>query len=130
MRLDLSVSMSAGAPVVSIGGEADLLVADDLYEFLATVISQRGPRLSVDLRRVTFMDSSGASALLSARRLARSLGGSLTLIGPSAPAALVLRTVLPDQALGPADQTLGTVGQGLGPADQDLGPAGQATTTR
>ncbi|WP_052423739.1 STAS domain-containing protein [Nonomuraea candida] len=91
MRLDLNVSLSAGAPVVGVAGEVDLLTADDLYEFLATVIRQRGPRLSVDLRRVTFMDSRGATALLRARRLARSLGGNLTLFGPSAPAALVLR---------------------------------------
>lgn len=104
MQLDLSVSMSAGAPVVAIGGEIDLLTADDLYGFLATVIRQRGPRLSVDLRRVGFMDSCGATALLSARRLARSLGGNLTLIGPSAPAALVLQAVLPDQHLEPPRQ--------------------------
>ncbi|MEV1001691.1 STAS domain-containing protein [Nonomuraea sp. NPDC050202] len=105
MRLDLSVSLSAGAPVVCVGGEVDLLTADDLYEFLATVIRQRGPRLSVDLRRVTFMDSRGAAAVLRARRLARSLGGNLTLVGPSAPAALVLRAVLPDQDLAPPGRT-------------------------
>lgn len=92
MRLDLSVSMSAGAPVVGVGGEVDLLTADDLYEFLATVIRQRGPRLSVDLRRVTFLDSRGASAMLRARRLARSLGGNLAVVEPSAPVALVLRS--------------------------------------
>ncbi|MFB4273291.1 STAS domain-containing protein [Nonomuraea sp. GTA35] len=107
MRLDLSVSLSAGAPVVCVGGEVDLLTADDLYEFLATVIRQRGPRLSVDLRRVTFMDSRGAAAVLRARRLARSLGGNLTLVGPSAPAALVLRAVLPDQDLAPPGRDRG-----------------------
>ncbi|MFB4284583.1 MULTISPECIES: STAS domain-containing protein [unclassified Nonomuraea] len=101
MRLDLSVSMSAGTPVVGVDGDVDLLTADDLYEFLATVIHQRGPRLSVDLRRVSLMDSRGAAALLRARRLARSLGGNLTLIGPNAPAALVLHALLPDQDLAP-----------------------------
>ncbi|SEG95835.1 anti-anti-sigma factor [Nonomuraea solani] len=105
MRLDLSVSMSAGTPVVGVGGEVDLLTADDLYEFLATVIRQRGPRLSVDLGGVTFMDSRGASALLRVRRLARSLGGNLTLAGLSAPAARVLRAVLPGQDLAPPDET-------------------------
>ncbi|AQZ63464.1 Anti-sigma F factor antagonist (spoIIAA-2); Anti-sigma B factor antagonist RsbV [[Actinomadura] parvosata subsp. kistnae] len=109
MRLDFSVSLSAGAPVVGVDGEVDLLTADDLYEFLATVIRQRGPRLSVDLRRVTFMDSRGATAMLRARRLARSLGGNLTLVGPSAPAALVLRAVLPDQDLAPPDRTAADV---------------------
>ncbi|MEV0346999.1 STAS domain-containing protein [Nonomuraea sp. NPDC050680] len=105
MRLDLSVSLSAGAPVVGVDGEVDLLTADDLYEFLATMIRQRGPRLSVDLRRVTFMDSRGAAAVLRARRLTRSLGGNLTLVCPSAPAALVLGAVLPEQDLAPPGQT-------------------------
>jgi hypothetical protein len=51
------------------------------------------------------MDSRGAAAVLRARRLARSLGGNLTLVGPSAPAALVLRAVLPDQDLAPPGRT-------------------------
>ncbi|SDK59666.1 STAS domain-containing protein [Nonomuraea jiangxiensis] len=99
MRLHLSVSVPADTPVVGVRGEVDALTADDLYGFLATVISQRGPRLDVDLKDVTFMDAAGATALLLARQLATSLGGSLTVIALSAPAARGLGTAIAHQTL-------------------------------
>jgi anti-sigma B factor antagonist len=95
MRLALSVSMPAGAPVVGVAGEVDESTADDLYEFLATVIRQRGPHLGVDLDGVTSMDPHGVTALLRARRLAHSRGGDLTLLPLSDPA----RRALPPEVM-------------------------------
>lgn len=92
MKLELKVSMPDGAVVVGVRGDIDRFTADDLYEFLATVIRQRGPRLCVDLAEVSLMHPTGVTALLRARELARSHGGDLTVAASSTPVALALHT--------------------------------------
>ncbi|MDF5756290.1 STAS domain-containing protein [Spongiactinospora sp. TRM90649] len=89
MQLHLSVGVSAGVPVVEVRGEVDPLAADDLYEFVVTVIRQRGARLGMDLAGVTFMDPAGVAAMRRARRYARARGGDLDIVaGPDGAAAL------------------------------------------
>jgi anti-anti-sigma factor len=58
-------------PVVTIRGELDMSTAGELRECLLRVMHQHGPRLTLDLGCVTFMDCAGISVLLAARRHAR-----------------------------------------------------------
>jgi len=76
---EVTVSTEEGVRVVAVSGELDLdtigelnaaLAADDAV--LATTV--------LDLRRLTFIDSSGVSGVLSAARRARDAGGRLVCV--------------------------------------------------
>lgn len=64
---------------VRLGGEIDLAVKDQLRRVLADATADRPGALHLDLRAVTFLDSSGLHELLAARDLA----GELVLVAPS-----------------------------------------------
>jgi anti-anti-sigma factor len=62
-------------PVVGVGGEIDLNSGAELRDELLRMLRRHGPRLILDLREVTFMDSAGIEVLLATRRRARLEGG-------------------------------------------------------
>jgi len=62
-----------------VSGEIDLYTAPALREAALAALRQHGTTLRVDLRDVTFMDSTGIEVLLATRRRAELEGGSLTL---------------------------------------------------
>jgi anti-anti-sigma factor len=62
--LELGVERHDGTTVVTAAGEIDLASAPQLRECLANVSNRR---VVVDLRAVSFLDSSGISVLVSAR---------------------------------------------------------------
>ena len=69
-----------------LSGELDLASAADLrMEVAETISTGEGLRVALDLRKVTFMDSSGLYAVLEARRLCRARGHDLQVVGVSAP---------------------------------------------
>ena len=74
------------ARVARVSGEIDLQSAPQLEEYLA---HSDGKPLLVDMSRVTFLDSSGLSALLRLRAGA----DSVRVINPSEPVAQLLRLV-------------------------------------
>jgi anti-sigma B factor antagonist len=80
-----------GFAIVFIDGEIDLAIADLLTEELESAIVESSPFLLIDLTSVTFMDSSGLSALLRAYKLATSAGGEVRLVGPNATVSKLLR---------------------------------------
>jgi len=61
-----------GTPVIGAEGEIDLGTVDDLRKVTSDVIRARPQTLIFDLRKVTFIDSSGLGILVAARR---QLGG-------------------------------------------------------
>jgi anti-sigma B factor antagonist len=56
--------------LVCVSGEVDLATAHQLKESVAELLDSGFKRLVVDLRRVTFLDSSGIDALLTCDRAA------------------------------------------------------------
>jgi len=62
-----------------VSGEIDLYTAPALREAALAALRQHGTTLRIDLRDVTFMDSTGIEVLLATRRRAELEGGSLTL---------------------------------------------------
>jgi anti-sigma B factor antagonist len=65
---DVSVVNRNGRAIVFVNGELDLTTAAQFREALRT--AQHGsPDVIVDLSRVTFMDTTGISALVGARRM-------------------------------------------------------------
>ena len=66
--------------VVTVEGPADLYTAQELRETLCEAAQQSGGALIADLTYVTFLDSSGLSALLAAHQRASRLGGGITVV--------------------------------------------------
>lgn len=79
-------SRQDGVPVVTVTGEVDIATAPLLRAELTTQLAQSPVVLVVDLREVTFFDSSGIGALLAAHRQA----ADLRVVADRAP---VLRTL-------------------------------------
>ena len=68
----VQVSTRPGAtPVVRICGELDICSAPQLRDELLRAVRRHGPRLTLDLREVTFLDCAGINVLLAARRRVR-----------------------------------------------------------
>jgi anti-sigma B factor antagonist len=70
-----------GLVVLSVGGEIDLATAPDLCQKMEEAIAL-SPHLVLDLADTTFMDSTGLTALVQARRACLSQGGSVTIRSP------------------------------------------------
>jgi anti-sigma B factor antagonist len=71
-----------GVAVVSVEGEVDLVSSEQLRRALLDAL-QESPQVTIDLTGLTFIDSSGLSALVDAHRRARDAGGVLTLRNPT-----------------------------------------------
>ena len=70
---------------IALRGELDLEHAYSFDEELRRVEAMRPPCICIDLRELTFLDSTGLSRLLAARRRARRMGHRLVLVrGPAA----------------------------------------------
>jgi RND superfamily putative drug exporter len=80
-------------------GELDLVTAPWLARRLRKIEAHRPPVLVIDLRDLTFMDSSGLRELFSAQRRARAEGRRLALVKGSGPIDRVLEMVRADAAM-------------------------------
>jgi anti-anti-sigma factor len=81
-EFEVTVSTEDGVRVVAVSGELDLDTMQELNDVLA---ADDGPRATtvIDLRGLTFIDSSGVSGVLTAARRARDAGGRLVCVpGP------------------------------------------------
>lgn len=78
----LATSDDAGRALLAVSGEIDLQYADELRDSGLENIGDSG--LAIDLSEVTFLDSSGLSALIDINNAVVEQGlGALTLAAPS-----------------------------------------------
>ena len=77
--MEIGISEAAGATVVELSGELDGGAADELRQALSALLDQGRARLVVDLEGVPYVESRGLSALVTAMKRARALGGDLKL---------------------------------------------------
>ncbi len=81
-----TLAVSAGpdrtGTLVRAEGDLDFETAGTLRDLLRTVVLKPGERLALDLRAVSFFDSSGLGALLAARDLALEAGATVELLPP------------------------------------------------
>jgi anti-sigma B factor antagonist len=83
--------LESGATVLVLAGELDLYRAPEIEGALASAVADRAldeeaGRLTVDLRSVTFLDSTAIAILLDASRRQSARGGELlVLVGPQTP---------------------------------------------
>lgn len=94
-----------GVLKVTVNGEIDHHSAKALREEIdATLISKKPQTLILDLKDVSFMDSSGLGLILGRYTKMKELGGHLKISNPSAGAARVLRLAAADKII-PIEQT-------------------------
>ena len=76
-----TLETARGELILRVEGEVDLMTAPSLAKALAEAESAGDGRLTVDLREVTFMDSTGLRVLLEAReRISPGAPGGLRLV--------------------------------------------------
>lgn len=85
--------------VVVLAGEVDLAAASEVRGCLRDLMVDGATHVLVDLRAVTFMDSTGLGMLVAARKQARVFRGSFGLVAPSPPVARVLSLTALDKFL-------------------------------
>jgi stage II sporulation protein AA (anti-sigma F factor antagonist) len=91
-RGQLQVAFSGGDGHVTIGldGEVDLLSVDTLRECLSAAIRTDG-RVTLDMSKVTFIDSSGINLLVVAHGAAGQFKEAIVLVSPSPPVRRALQ---------------------------------------
>jgi anti-sigma B factor antagonist len=69
--------------VLPLEGEIDLHVSPKIAETLRGMIDRKPAQLTVDLSRVTYMDSSGLAVLIEAMQNVQKYDGKFALAGPN-----------------------------------------------
>ncbi|GAB2895922.1 hypothetical protein GCM10027074_74370 [Streptomyces deserti] len=81
-----------GIRVLTLAGEIDHHTGEQLSTALDVSDTAR-PRIVIDLRQVTFMDSSGINILIAAHQAVTAAGGWLRLAGPTGSVMRILQLV-------------------------------------
>jgi anti-anti-sigma factor len=76
--------------VVVVVGELDGATVPRLHALVGSLVTSGARDVVLDLRHMTFVDSSGLGGMLGARQLLEDLGGSLVLRAPTTTARKVL----------------------------------------
>ncbi len=76
----IDIAEKSDRTVASLSGEIDLSALGPLEEALAHVLEAPPSRLVLDLREVSFLDSSGLRLILRLDRSQREAGSSLTVV--------------------------------------------------
>lgn len=78
--LSVAAERNGSRLVVSLTGELDLAAVDAFASAFGKDWAAGGERIEIDARELTFVDSAGLQALLSARRVTVASGGSFVLV--------------------------------------------------
>ena len=89
-RFTVDLVRRDGVAVVAVRGEIDVSTAPELRDVLHAAIDD-GARMEVDLRHVTFMDSTGLAVLVDAHRRLGPAHEAIVLRDPQPPVMRVLR---------------------------------------
>jgi stage II sporulation protein AA (anti-sigma F factor antagonist) len=88
-QLSIVETSSEGIRILTVAGEIDYDTCETLRQAL-DVPATPPPRLVIDMRQVTFMDSTGINLLIAAHQSATDAGGWIRL---AAPTSSVIRTI-------------------------------------
>ncbi|MEN6358025.1 MAG: STAS domain-containing protein [Armatimonadota bacterium] len=80
IRLETNVRDVDGVNVLDVTGEIDVYTAPQFKEAINSVLSGGQKHLIINFAQVTYMDSSGFGALLSATKQLKPAGGTVNLI--------------------------------------------------
>jgi anti-sigma B factor antagonist len=97
---EVRVEHDSAYDVAQIRGDLDVFTANQLRDVLTEPDRWQAPVLVLDLTTVAFLDSTGLSALVAARRLARAREAELRVVCPAGAALRVIRMTKLDSVLG------------------------------
>ena len=98
-EFQITSESAAGGVCVRVRGELDLDSAERLRDAAAEAFAAGAGELTLDLRGLTFMDSSGLRMLLDVHRQAERQSVTLYIVRPPSPAANVLEMTGTDSRL-------------------------------
>lgn len=81
IRLETLVRDIGGLPVIDVAGEIDLYTAPQFKRALSDTVDGGHSCILVNMKQVSYMDSSGFGTLLGVTKRVRPNGGSVNLIG-------------------------------------------------
>lgn len=84
---------------LSVTGELDIASAAALERAVADVLDGQGGEFRLDISAMTFMDSTGAEALLHVHNRVESLGRRLVIVSPTRPVRRVLEIMGLDRVI-------------------------------
>lgn len=79
MLLRVDCSSEADTAAISASGEIDLATVNTLRSAIAKAMQQGASHLTLNLNKVTYIDSSGLGTLIGAHKRLTSSGGTLTI---------------------------------------------------
>jgi anti-sigma B factor antagonist len=79
MQLRVDCSSEADTAAITADGEIDLATVNTLRSAITEAMKQGASHLTLDLDRVTYIDSSGLGTLIGAHKRLEASGGSLTI---------------------------------------------------
>lgn len=88
--LNVRVESGGGSARIALAGELDMQTVPVLEDHLAQVEAGEVAEITLDLRDVTFLDSTAVHAFISARDRAKEHGRRLILVGVGPPARRLL----------------------------------------
>ena len=95
--------------VLTVDGELDLSTGPEVRDAL-NALANGHERIAIDLRAVTFMDSTALGVIVTAMKRARERGGELALVGPTGSPRKVLSITALDQIVPIVDDPAGLAG--------------------
>jgi anti-anti-sigma factor len=97
--VDVTSEVRDGVGIITVAGEVDSSNAAELRDIFLAVLREEPQSLVLDLAELTFIDSSGLGALISANREANVQFGTVTIRNPSAFVLRLLEETGLDQRL-------------------------------
>jgi anti-anti-sigma factor len=103
---ELGVDTAAGRVTFIPRGELDLATAPELEEKVLAALNDGGQAVVLDLRELTFMDSTGVRTIVAAHQTAEETGAALRVVRPAreSPVSRVIEISGIDEALGLVDE--------------------------
>ena len=96
--------LGGGIAVLKLDVKLNMTTASCLRDHVGTAIAQGQTRLTIDMNKVDFMDSSGLGALINGLKTTRLAGGDLKITGTSEQVRLVLRLTNLESLLATVDE--------------------------
>jgi anti-sigma B factor antagonist len=103
LNFDLETETNGSSALVRIRGDLDLQVVDQVSEALTRIESDEPELLVIDLRRLTFMDSTGMGVIAAAHIRARDAGRRFAIVRPPAGVRQAFDRTKLDQVITVAD---------------------------
>jgi anti-sigma B factor antagonist len=96
MQIELE-QRDEGAALVNVQGRLDAAAAQTFKQKITDAISQGNVRLALHIAHVSFMDSTGLGALVSALKAARKANGDIGIVAPSPQVQKLLKLTAMDR---------------------------------